>query len=413
MDTVTPRFLASADFNGDGKLDLLLGVPDVAFIFLGNGDGTFQLNNSSFLPTPPPIRPFLTTAGAPVVAVADMDGDGKIDAVAADSASNSMNVFLSAGSGKFPQTTPDFTTSVPAAYNQLQVADLNGDGLPDIIASNYITQNISVFLSIRQPTKPTITLTGGASQSLAGTPQLSFSVQVTGVQSLIATGSVTLLDGTTSLGQQTLNTNGKATFSVANLATGQHNFSVSYAGDSNYLAATSNVLADSVTDFQLSLPSPSQTVSRGATATYSLGLTPVAAFAGNITFTCSGLPIASSCASTATAVNGQPVTATLSVTTTTSANEIHAAARRPHVIETATLSLISLLLTAFLPRRNRTLTRLAILFVAFSGVGLFAGCSSGSQTPNPPVTTAFTITGSTTQAGQTVSHAVSATLIVN
>jgi Bacterial Ig-like domain (group 3)/FG-GAP-like repeat len=411
-----PRFLASADFNGDGKRDLLLGLPDIASIILGNGDGTFQLNNNLFLPTPLPINPLPTTAGAPVVAAADMDGDGKIDAVAADSASNTMNVFLNDGSGKFPQTTPDFTTSVPAAYNQLQIADLNGDGLPDIIATNYITQNISVFLSIRQPTKPTITLTGGASQSLAGTPQLSFSVQVTGVQSLTATGSVTLLDGTTSLGQQTLNTSGQATFSVANPATGQHNFSVSYTGDSNYLAATSNVLADSVTDFQLSLPSSAQTVTHGATATYNLSLTPVAGFAGNVSFVCSGLPSGASCVSNTASINGQPATIALNVITT-SASNIHAGIRRSNVVETAALSIASFFLTILLPRRRELPKLVLVLFTAI-GLGLSVGCSGGSNgstnTNNPtPVTTAFTITGSATQSGQTVSHQVSASITID
>jgi hypothetical protein len=411
-----PRFLASADFNGDGKRDLLLGFPDIASIILGNGDGTFQLNNDPFLPTPFPVTPLPSTAGAPAIAAADMDGDGKIDAVAADSASNSMNVFLNDGSGTFPQAVPDFTASVPAAYNQLQIVDLNGDGLPDIIATNYVTQNISLFLSIRQPTKPAITLTGGASQSFAGTPSLSLTVQVTGVQNLVATGSVTLLDGTTSLGQQTLNASGQATFSVPNPATGQHNLSVSYAGDSNYLAATSNVLADSVTDFQLSLSSAAQTVSHGATATYNLTLTPVAGFTGNVSFTCTGLLSGASCATTTTSINGQPANVALNVATP-SANSTHALFRESHVVETATLSIASFFLAILLPRR-RSLPKLALVLFTLIGLSVSGGCSGGSKgsttTNNPtPVTTAFTITASATQSGQTVSHQVAATLTIN
>jgi hypothetical protein len=412
---VNPRFLASADFSGDGKPDLLLGYPDIATIILGNGDGTFQLNNIPYLLTPVPINPLPTTAGPPAVAVADMDGDGKIDAIVADSASNSVNVFLNDGTGKFPQPAPDFSASFPAAYNQLQIADLNGDGLPDIIATNYINQNISIFLSIRQPTKPTITLTGGASQSFAGTPSLSFAVQLTGVQNLVATGSITLLDGTTSLGQQTLNASGQATFSVPSPATGQHNFSVSYAGDSNYLSATSNVLADSVTDFQLSLSSSAQTVSHGATATYNLTLTPVADFTGSISFACSGLPSGASCATTTTSINGQPATVALNVTTT-SANSVHAVFRETHVVETTTLSMASFFLVILLPRR-RSLPKLALVLFTVLGLSFSVGCSGGSNgstTNNPtPVTTTFTINASATQSSQTVSHQVSATITIN
>ena len=411
-----PQFLSSADFNGDGKPDLLIGSADLAFAILGNGDGTFQVNSPYYLATPVTPGAPPTTAGPPPVAAADMDGDGKIDAIVADSVSNSINVFLNDGSGKFPQAVPDFTASFPAGYNQLQIADLNGDGLPDIVLTNYLTQNISIFLSVRQPTKPTITLSGGASQSLIGTTLLSFTVQVTGVQGFIPTGAVTLLDETTSAGQQTLNASGQATFSVANPTTGQHNFSVSYGGDSNYLTAASNVLSDSVTDFQLSLASSSQTVVPGATATYNLGLTPVAGFAGNVTFTCSGLPSGASCASNTTSINGQPANIALTVTTT-SASNVHAGLRRSNVVECAALSISSFLLTVFLPRRSRGLPKL--LLVLFTLIlGLSVGCSGGSNgstgTNNPtPVTTPFTITGSATQSGQTVSHQVSASITIN
>jgi len=413
----TPFSLTSADFNGDGKRDLLVGSANVASVVFGNGDGTFQFNASQvyYLPIPP-AAPGPVSSSPPLVAAADMDGDGKIDAVTADSFSNSLNVFLNDGTGTFQQATPNFTSSLPAGSNQLQLADLNGDGVPDIIVTNYITQNISIYLSGRQPTTPTITLTSSATQQLVGTP-VTLTAQVTGLTNLIATGAVTLLDGSNSLGQQTLNASGEAVFSLTSLATGPHAFSVSYGGDKNYLPVIGSIVSDSVTDFQLALSSSSQTVSAGATATYTLSLTPVAAFAGNVTFSCSGLPAGSVCTSTPASVNGQPTTASITVTTTT-ANEIRANAARPRLIETAALSLVSILIVGLLPRR-RTLPRLVVMWIALVAVGTFAGCSSSSQSSSSgsagssPITTAFTISGTATQGGQTVTHQVSATITVN
>jgi hypothetical protein len=104
--------------------------------------------------------------------------------------------------------------------------------------------------------------------------------------------------------------------------------------------------------------------------------------------------------------------------TTTSANNIHAGNRRSSVVETATLSVASFLLAILLPRCRRALPKLALVLFTVIGLSLSVGCSGGSNgstnTNNPtPVTTAFTITGSATQSGQTVSHQVSGSITIN
>ena len=413
----SPQSLAVADFNGDNNQDLLLGAGNSALILLGNGDGTFQLSPSQIvslvLTSPPAILPNVLP---PLVAAADMNGDGTIDAVVQDSFTNTLNLFLNSGTGRFPQTTPDFTASLDASTNEIQLADLNGDGLPDIILSNYSTNKISIFLSIRPQVTPTVALTASGNQQIVGTP-LTFTAKATGLPISSPTGLVTLLDGSNSLGQQTLNASGLATFSLAGLTSGQHSLSISYAGDQYDSPAASTTLVQNVTDFQIALASPSQTVAAGSTATYTLNLTPIAGLAGSATFSCTGLPSGSTCTAPPVALNGQPASATLTVTTSAS----HAQATPPasRLSTLASLGLASLLLLPLVRGRRRTLPHLAAVALCLALSGVISGCggtstaSTSGTTGSTPATTSFTVTGSVTQGAVTVSHPVTAALTIN
>src|SRR5438132_10876928 len=86
-----PRGVATADFNGDGKRDIVVTstTQGTVTVFLGNGDGTFQ-------------APKTSSPGAALgtVAVGDFDGDGKQD-LAVVSPSNGVSVFFGNGNGTF------------------------------------------------------------------------------------------------------------------------------------------------------------------------------------------------------------------------------------------------------------------------------------------------------------------------
>src|SRR5437870_3724775 len=71
------------------------------------------------------------------VAVADLNGDGKPDVAVANNGSHSVSVLLNAGNGAFQ---PLATYTVPVNNNPVQVisADLNGDQKPDLIVVNDI-----------------------------------------------------------------------------------------------------------------------------------------------------------------------------------------------------------------------------------------------------------------------------------
>ncbi len=129
-----PQSVAVADFNGDGKLDL--AVPAYSLpgldVFLGNGDGTFQ--------AAPPLSALSPNVG--FATVADFNGDGKPDLAITLPDNNSIVVLLGNGDGTFT-ALPEI--SVPNVY-AIAAADLNGDGIPDLVTANPGSSSLSVLL---------------------------------------------------------------------------------------------------------------------------------------------------------------------------------------------------------------------------------------------------------------------------
>ncbi|CAF3385938.1 unnamed protein product [Rotaria socialis] len=151
-----PAFVAAADVNGDGKIDITVANywGGNIGVLINNGNGTFAAQVT------------YSTGGSSnpqVVAAADVNMDSKVDIIVANSASNSVGVFLNVGNIAFaPQVT--YSTGSTSGPNSMVVIDLNGDGKLDLVTSNNAAGSFSVFLGTGSGTflTPTTYLIGSS-----------------------------------------------------------------------------------------------------------------------------------------------------------------------------------------------------------------------------------------------------------
>jgi hypothetical protein len=133
-----PVAVVAADLDADGRLDLAVANFDSGDVslFWGVGDGTFVAAPAALAVGP------LGTESPVGLAVADVTGDGIPDIVTANQFSNTVSVLPNLGARMFGLAVESVTGGSPEG---LIVADVNGDGILDVLTPNSLDDTVAVL----------------------------------------------------------------------------------------------------------------------------------------------------------------------------------------------------------------------------------------------------------------------------
>jgi len=134
LDGITNRDLAAVDVNGDGKPDVvgISNTADRVAVFIGVGDGTFA-----------PWSLYFTGDGPIALAARDFNGDGKLDIVTADANGKTLSLLANNGDGTLATVV---STSIGGGTpNFLATADFDGDGDLDIAVGTTAPNAVVIF----------------------------------------------------------------------------------------------------------------------------------------------------------------------------------------------------------------------------------------------------------------------------
>lgn len=137
LQTPESGALAVADFNEDGKPDLVVAANVRMYVMLGNGDGTFALSGGAPIPVPSPPYDDLPSPYTWPIAVGDFNHSGHQGFAVGLFQNEAAAILFGKGDGTFTYSGTLANTEGQPTMS-LTAADFNGDGNLDLVALNNI-----------------------------------------------------------------------------------------------------------------------------------------------------------------------------------------------------------------------------------------------------------------------------------
>lgn len=141
----SPVAVVAADLNGDGLPDLIVA---------NNGDSTVTVLINTTTPGSSTVtfaapQQFATGSGPYALAVADINGDGLPDVIVANENDNTVSILINSTPVDSPTASfvPQQTFATGGMPFSVAAADLNGDGVVDLAVANYGDNTVSVLLN--------------------------------------------------------------------------------------------------------------------------------------------------------------------------------------------------------------------------------------------------------------------------
>lgn len=453
--------LLIGDFNGDGKVDIAL--PNGTYggsgtvVLYGNGDGTFQ---------PAVIPSNLSSFSASLTA--ELTNDGRADLLGSQIALNQGNgAFTFLNIPYYPETVADFNgdgmpdlfamsqTQVSPSIVQtgvllgngdgtfgplanvppngdllgVQVADMNGDGKPDMVfpwgpgmAILFNTTARGFYFTATVPSPSPVTAGSSAISTVKTSAEFGFNTTVALSCSGLPNGASCAF-GPASIA----NSSGNSTLTITTASStvpGTYTVQIQGVAGSVSNSVTTLLVVQAAPDFSITAASgssTSQTINAGEIASFNLAFAPTGSFTGTINLSCAITPVVSKAPTCSLSGSSVQITSsgTQTLTVKIGTTAFVTSGILPHFTfptgSTPLAWVLMFLVSGWLWARNRKLSLglaapiTAFIFAFSLGCG---GSGSSSSTHTTPGTPAGTYTATITATSGSTSHSMALQVIV-